>query len=220
MNNKEGRTIAAERCAELEIRKLADTKYPIEDVLRRRCSTMAFADRPVEVEKLQRLFEAARWAPSSYNEQPWSFLLTTKSEVPKDYDLLLNCIASSNRKWAQRAPVLILTVAKRHLDAGRGINHYALHDVGLAVGNLTIEATALGLFTHLIAGFDRTEARKVFAIPDTHEPVSVIATGYFGDFETLSPETQQKELAPRQRRPFRESVFSGRWGNASELIPD
>ncbi len=206
--------------AELEIRKLADTKYPIEDALRRRCSTVAFADRPVEIEKLRQLFEAARWAPSSYNEQPWSFLLNVRSEAPEDYDRLLSCLAPPNRVWAHRAPVLVLTVAKRHFDADGKVNHYAFHDVGLAVGNLTIEATALGLFAHLMAGFDATEARKLFAIPETHEPVSVIAVGYFGGLESLPPEIQRRELAPRKRRPFREFVFSGRWGNPTALIPD
>jgi nitroreductase len=205
---------------QLEIQKLADAKYPIENALRRRCSSLAFAERPVEVEKLQQLFEAARWAPSSYNEQPWSFLLTTKNESLPDYEGLLSCVTGNNRDWAQRAPVLVLSVAKRHFDAGAKVNHYSIHDVGLATENLTIQATAVGLFIHLMAGFDASKARKLFSIPDTHEPVCVIAIGYFGSLEALSPELQRRELAPRRRRPFKEFVFSGQWGRPSELIAD
>jgi nitroreductase len=205
---------------ELELRKLADSKYPIEGALRRRCSTLAFGDRPVEVAKLQQLFEAARWAPSSYNEQPWSFVLTSKQEGPEDYARLLDCLVGNNRDWASRAPVLILSVAKRHLDASGKANHYTLHDVGLATENLTVQATALDLFVHLIAGFDREKARVSFTIPETHQPVCVIAVGYFGNLEALPPELQRRELAPRHRRPFKEFVFAGRWGNPSELVSD
>ena len=103
---------------QLEIQKLADNKYPIEEALRRRCSTLVFSERPVEVEKLQQLFEAARWAPSSYNEQPWSFLLATKTESPEDYQRLLSCLTEHNRHWAQFAPALVLSVAKRHFEPG------------------------------------------------------------------------------------------------------
>jgi len=205
---------------ELEIRKLADTKYPIEEILRRRCSTLAFADRPVEVEKLRRLFEAARWAPSSYNEQPWSFLLTSKGENHEGYERLLSCLLPQNQLWARHAPVLVLAVAKQHFGSGGTSNHYAFHDVGLAVENLTIEATALHLFVHLMGGFNTAESRKLFEIPESHEPVSVIAIGYFGNIADLPAELQQRELAPRKRRPFSEFVFSGRWGHKTNLIPD
>ncbi len=205
---------------ELELRKLADTKYPIEEALRRRCSTLAFADHPVEVEKLQQLFEAARWAPSSYNEQPWSFVLTTKNESLPDYERLLGCLMGHNRDWARRSPTLVLSVAKRHFDAGGEVNHHSIHDVGLATENLTVQATALGLFVHLLAGFDAEKARKLFAIPESHEPVCVIVIGYFGNLEALPPDLLGRELARRHRRPFKEFVFSGQWGQPSKLIPD
>jgi nitroreductase len=204
----------------LELKKLADTKYPIEEALRRRCSTHAFDDRPVEVTKLQQLFEAARWAPSSYNEQPWSFVVTTKHENPEDYKQLLGCLLGNNRDWASHAPVLVLSVAKRHLDAGGKVNHYSFHDVGLATENLSVQATALDLFVHLIAGFDAEKARLSLAIPETHQPVCVIAIGYFGNLESLPLQLQQRELAPRQRRPFSEFVFAGRWGNPAPIVSD
>ncbi|HYO80754.1 MAG TPA: nitroreductase family protein [Bryobacteraceae bacterium] len=205
---------------DVEAQKLADTKYPIEDALRRRCSTLAFAARPVEVAKLRQLFEAARWAPSSFNEQPWSFLLTTKDEGPEDYERLASCLIGHNRDWAVRAPVLVLSIAKRHFEIGGRVNQYSAHDVGLATENLIIQATAVNLFVHLIAGFDGARARELFAIPNTHEPVCVFAIGYFGDLETLPADLQRRELAPRQRRPFRDFVFSGRWGEPTTLIPD
>ena len=205
---------------QLEIQKLADTKYPILEVLRRRCSTVAFSDRVVEVEKLRQLFEAARWAPSSFNEQPWSFVLTTKSEDLPNYERLLSCLTGHNRDWAHRAPVLVMSVAKHHFEMGGQANRYSIHDVGLATENLTIQAIALDLFVHLLAGFDAAKARKLFAIPETHEPVCVMAIGYFGNLEALSPDLQRRELTPRHRREFKEFVFSGQWGHSSTLVPD
>lgn len=205
---------------ELEIRKLADTHYPIEEVLRRRCSTLAFSDRPVEPDKLRSLFEAARWAASSRNEQPWSFILANKHENPEDYERLLSCVNPHNRAWARHAPVLVLSVAKLHSDAGGMTNYYAFHDVGMAVANLTIQATTLDLLTHLMGGFDSAKARELFSIPDSHAPVTAIALGYFGGLEDLPAEIRERELAPRKRRPFKNFVFSGRWGHPSPLIPD
>jgi len=205
---------------QLELKKLADTKYPIEEALRRRCSTLAFGDRPVEVTKLQQLFEAARWAPSSFNEQPWSFVLTMKHDGQEDYERLLGCLMANNREWARRAPVLVLSIAKHHHETGGKVNPYSFHDVGLATENLTVQATALDLFVHLIAGFDAARARELFMIPETHQPVCVIAIGYFGNLEILTPEQQRRELSPRHRRPFKEFVYAGRWGNPTELISD
>lgn len=147
-------------------------------------------------------------------------MLTTKQESPEAYEQLLDCLTGHNRDRASRAPILVLSVAKRHFEAAGKVNQHSIHDVGLATENLTVQATALELFVHLIAGFDARKACELFAIPETHEPVCVIALGYFGDLETLPPELQRRELAPRHRRQFKEFVFSGRWGQPSELIPD
>ena len=132
--------------------KVAETRYPIHELLRERWSPRAFADRMVEPEKLRSLLEAARWAPSSSNEQPWSFIVATK-EHAGEYERLLSCLVEGNVRWAQHAPVLMLSVATLVFERNQKPNRHAFHDVGLAVENLIIQGTALGLFVHQMAGF-------------------------------------------------------------------
>ncbi|KAF3889585.1 MULTISPECIES: nitroreductase family protein [Nostocales] len=196
--------------------KLAATEYPIHDLIRRRWSPRAFADRPVEQEKLLTLLEAARWAPSSYNHQPWSFIVATKDD-PTEHKRLLSTLAELNQGWAKNAPVLILAVAKLYFDDGR-VNRHALHDVGLALENLVIQATAFGLSVHQIAGFNVESARKQYKIPEGYEPTTALAVGYPGDPQSLSNELRERELAPRIRKPLKQLVFFGEWGKASPLL--
>src|SRR5437773_7104505 len=157
--------------------KPAPNNYPIEELIRRRWSPRAFSDQPVEAEKLRSLFEAARWAPSSFNEQPWSFILATKQK-PEEHALLLSCLAEKNQQWAQQAPVLMVSVAKLNFDKTGKPNRHAFHDVGLAVGNMLVEATALGLFGHQMAGFSPEKVREIYGVPNDYEPVAGIAVGY------------------------------------------
>jgi nitroreductase len=195
----------------------AETKHSIHGLLARRWSPRAFSDRTVEPEKLRTLLEAARWAPSSYNEQPWSFIVATK-ENRDEYDRLLSCLVEGNIRWAQHAPVLMLSVAKLYFDRNRKENRHALHDVGLAVGNLVTQATALGLSAHQMAGFHVEKARELFNIPEGHEPVAMIVIGYLGDAETLPEPLRERELAPRTRKPLEAFVFTGSWGQRSPLV--
>lgn len=195
----------------------AEIRYPIHDLLRRRWSPRAFADRMVEREKLLSLLEAARWAPSSYNEQPWSFIVATRDD-PAEYERLLGCLVEGNIAWARRAPVLMLSVAKLQFDRGGKPNRHAFHDVGLATENLAVQATAMGLCVHPMAGFHVDKAREVFAIPADHEPVAAIAVGYPGDPASLPDPLRERELAPRTRRALQQFVFSGRWGQPSPLV--
>ena len=197
--------------------KPADTRYPIHDLLRRRWSPRAFSDRTVEPEKLQSLLEAARWAPSCFNEQPWSFIIATK-ENPAEHARLASCLVESNLRWAPQAPVLMLSVAKRYFERNGKENRHAFHDVGLAVENLVIQAVALGLAVHQMAGFHVEKARTLFSIPEGYEPVAMIALGYLGDPEALPEDLRQRELAPRSRKPLETFVFFGRWGQTSPLI--
>ncbi len=199
------------------IEKLAETKHPIHDLLRRRWSPRAFADRAVEPEKLRILLEAARWAPSSFNEQPWSFIVATH-ENRVEYERLLSCLVEGNQRWAKTAPVLMLSVAKLAFERTGKPNRHAFHDVGLAVENLVIQATALGLIVHQMAGFDVEKAREQFQIPEGVEPVAAIALGYPGDLENLPEPLRERERAPRTRKPLEEFVFSGHWGQASPLV--
>jgi nitroreductase len=183
---------------------------PILDLLAKRRSPYAFSPRWVEPEKLRRLFQAARWAPSSYNEQPWRFILTTR-ENPGEYLTLLGTLVESNQQWAQQAPVLVLAVAKLAFEKDGSANRHSFYDVGQAVAHLTVQATAEGLFVHQMGGFDVERARQLFHIGEGYEPVTVIAIGYLGDSESAGPGR------PRVRKPLEAVVFGGIWGQPSPL---
>jgi len=191
--------------------KLAETKVPIHEPIGRRWSPRAFSERPVQPEKLLSLFEAARWASSSSNEQPWAFIVATNAD-PKNYEAMLGVLVDFNRGWARKAPVLILTLAHTQFDKDGHPNRHALYDLGQAAANLSLQATAIGLATHPMAGFNVEAARQRFAVPEGWEPVSVIALGYPGDPGSLDDTLRQRELAQRQRKPLSSFVFSGTWG--------
>ena len=199
------------------MRKLAETRYPIHALLRERWSPRAFADRMVEPEELRSLLEAARWAPSSFNEQPWSFIVATKQH-PGEYERLLSCLVEGNVRWAQHAPVLMLSVAKLAFERNQKPNRHAFHDVGLAVENLVIQGMALGLFVHQMAGFHADRAREVYGIPEGYDPVAAMAIGYLDDPARLPDDLRGRELAPRTRKPLESFVFSGQWGQPSRLV--
>lgn len=197
--------------------KPAETQYPIHELLARRWSPRVFADRTIAPENLRSLLEAARWAPSSFNEQPWSFIVATKDD-PAEYQRLLHCLVEFNQGWAQTAPVLLISVA--HLQFGRNgkANRHAFHDVGLASQNLVIEAIARGIFTHGMAGFDVEKTRATYGIPETHVPVAAWALGYAGDPATLDPQLHEREVEPRERKPLTDFVFGGKWGAAAPVL--
>jgi nitroreductase len=196
--------------------KPADTQYPIHNLLRHRWSPRAFDDRPIEPEKLRSLFEAARWAPSSNNGQPWRFLVASKDDKA-GYDRLFNCLVKANQKSAFRAPVLMLSVAQLQFEDGSP-NRHALHDVGMAAENLVLQGTALGLVAHQMAGFRIDQARADCKIPEGYEPVAMIAVGYPGDPALLSDRLRAREVQPRVRKPLTELVYSATWEQPSPLL--
>lgn len=189
-----------------------DTSHPIHDLLSKRWSPRAFADRPVERDKLLRLLEAARWAPSSNNEQPWHFIVATREE-PDDFAKLLACLVEKNQLWAKAAPVLMLSLASTVFARNGKPNRHALHDTGMAVADLTLQASAMDLYVHQMAGFSVDAARQAYAIPDTVQPVAAIAIGYLGDANTLPDDLRQRELVRSSRKPIGEFVFRGAWGS-------
>jgi len=191
--------------------KPADAQHPIHDLFKRRWSPRAFSDQPVEAQKLRILFEAARWAPSSNNEQPWRFIVAIKDNET-EWSRLLACLVEGNRKWAYRAPVLILSVASLNFQDDSTPNRHAFYDTGMAVENLVLQATALGLAAHQMAGFDVEKARVDLKIPSGYEPVAMIAVGYPGDPASLTDRLRERELQPRSRQPISEWTFSGQWG--------
>ena len=197
--------------------KPAETQYPIHELLRRRWSPRAFSDRHADPAIMRSLLEAARWAPSSYNEQPWSFIVATKDDTA-EFSRLLSCLVEGNIQWAQHAPVLMVSVARLSFEDDGKPNRHAFHDVGLAVANLIVQATALGLVVHQMAGILPDKIRKLYGIPEGYEAVAGIALGYPGDPQSLPEGLRKRELAPRERKPLTEFVFSGSWGQTSPLV--
>jgi nitroreductase len=197
------------------LQKPAKTASPIHDLLAHRWSPRAFDSRPVEPDKLRSLFEAARWASSSFNAQPWYFIVAMKDD-PENFQRVLDCFVERNQAWAKNAPVVALSVAKMQMDTGKP-NRHAFHDVGQAVANLALQATALGLEIHQMAGIDPEKARQIFGIPEGYEAVAGIALGYPGDPASLPDQLRERELAPRERKPLDAFVFTGRWGLPSQV---
>jgi nitroreductase len=185
-------------------------KHPLHELLRKRRSQRSFSSRPVEPEKLASLFEAARWAASSYNEQPWRYLFATREE-PEAFDRLQGLLMESNQVWAREAYALVLSVAKRTLSVNGKPNKFYLHDTGAANTTMALQATALGLNLHQIGGYHADKARQVLHLPDDYEPVSMMAIGYPGSLDDLPEDLRQREMAPRGRRPIEELVFEGEW---------
>lgn len=190
--------------------KPAETAYPIEDLMRRRWSPRAFAERLVEPHKLSSLFEAARWSASCYNEQPWHFIVATRDDEAQ-FARLLSCLVEGNQAWAGHAPALMVSVARLAFAQNGKPNRHAIHDVGLATAQLILQATAMGLFAHPMAGFHPDMVRELYRVPEGYEPVAAIAVGYPGDPATLSESLRQRELAPRARKPVDAFVFRGRF---------
>ena len=186
-----------------------ENKIAIHALIEERRSPRAFEDREVTEEQLETLFEAARWAPSAMNEQPWRFIYATKQDK-ENFNRLFSCLVEGNN-WAQKAPALFITVAKKSYDYDGSPNSHAWHDVGLATGNLLLQATDLGLHVHMMGGFKAAKAREVLGIPEGYEPVAMGAIGYAGDPDTLPEALKKRELAPRTRKPLEELVFRGTW---------
>lgn len=197
--------------------KKASTDYPIHELLAERWSPYAFADRPVLTADLRSLFEAARWASSSYNEQPWSYIVATKEES-QQFQQILSCLVDGNQVWAKAAPVLALGIVNLKFARTGKNNRAAVHDLGLAAGNLLVEATARGLLVHQMIGILPDKAREIYELPDGSEAWTGIAIGYWGDPMSLPDTLRQRDLTPRQRKPLGQFVFSGKWGNPSPFV--
>ncbi|MDR4493381.1 MAG: nitroreductase family protein [Nitrospirales bacterium] len=197
--------------------KPAITQFPIHDLLKTRWSPRAFSSQPIEPENIQSLFEAARWASSCFNEQPWHFLLAT-IDTPAAHRQMVSCLVEGNQAWAKHAPLLVLTVAKIAFAHNGKPNRHAFHDIGLAVGNLVVQATAQGLVVHQMAGILPDRIKSIYAVPEGFEPLTGLAIGYSGDPNSLPEPLRTRELAPRERNPLPDFVFSDTWGQPSRLF--
>ena len=192
------------------MKKTANASHQIESLIAERWSPRAFLEKPVEREKLLSMFEAARWAPSAFNAQPWRFLAAEKSDAA-DYAKMLSCLVEANQVWAGKAPVLMILLAKKTFDHNGKPNRWAMHDCGLALENLLLETQALGLAAHPMAGFSVDAVREKYSVPEDYEPLVAIAAGYEGDPDQLSGDLKTRELEPRERNPLEKFVFSKEW---------
>ena len=192
--------------------KPAAADHPIHDMMVRRWSPRAFAPRPLPREQVLTLLEAARWAASSFNQQPWHFLVATREDEER-FAALLDCLVPGNRVWACNASLLIVTVTKQTFDHNDKPNSCCVHDIGLAACQLVLQATEMGLATHQMAGIEPDKIRARYGVPEGYDPVTAIAVGYSGDPDSLPDDLREMELEARARRPFAEWVFADGWGN-------
>lgn len=195
--------------------KTARTDHEVIDLIERRWSPRAF-DRTKDVSQAElfRLFEAARWAPSASNEQPWRFVSASRSRSAEAFAALLSSLTTKNRAWAEAAPVLVLVAVHetRPGEAGANARASAWYDAGQAVGFMALQATAMGLSIRQMEGFDTVRAREACAVPSSFKPAVVMAIGYAGDPDSLAHESHRSsERQPRTRRPVSEFVFNGVW---------
>lgn len=177
------------------------------DVIKYRKSKRAYSSRPVEPEKIKSLFEAARWAPSSMNDQPWTYLYATKDQ-PELWNKLFDALNDSNKVWAKEAPLLVVSLARKYFSINGKPNGSARYDLGSANAFLTLQATALDLNIHQMGGYNHEKLIANLNIPDHYELGVIMAIGYWGDPEALPENLKQRELAPRQRHVQREFVMN------------
>jgi nitroreductase len=190
-----------------------NTEAEIDDLLAKRWSPRAYdTDQAVDGSTLTACLEAARWAPSCFGDEPWRFLVCNRSNDEAAWQKLLNCLAPKNQQWASHAPVLILTCADSLFGQNGKPNRWGQYDMGAAAVSLCLQATALGLITHQMGGFDTESTREAFAIPERFTPMSIIAIGYKGDYTSLDEGFQGSEAADRSRKNMHDIVFRAAWG--------
>jgi nitroreductase len=196
--------------------KPANADHPIHDIIRERWSPRAFGKQSIRHESLLSIFEAARWAPSANNDQPWYFLISSKDDEA-EFGRMLECLVEGNRVWAKTAALLAIAVTRKTYKHNGKPYRHAEYDTGQAVMALALQATALGLRVHQMAGFDAEKAREAYDIPEGYEPMTAIAVGYPGDPSGLPEKLRQAEKAKRDRRILSETLFTGRWGERIDI---
>lgn len=196
--------------------KHATTEFSIQETLATRWSPYGYDSRPLPAADLQSLFEAARWAPSAFNEQPWRYLVAMRQDS-EAFEQLLSCLVEPNQQWARQASALVITVASLNHERNGKPNATALHDLGLASANITHEATSRGLMVHQMSGILPDRARELYGIPEGFQAVTGLAIGFEADSDGLPDGLKERDTAPRSRRPQGEFVFAGAWDQAADL---
>ena len=180
----------------------------IHNLITDRWSPVAFDDRPVDYDKIHLLFEAAKWAPSARNAQPWRFIFTTKN-MP-DYKVFLDLLSEANQVWASTASLLVMPLAQVISTYKNRPNRLAFYETGMAVGNLMIQASAMGLMVHQMGGYDMDRAKETLVIPTRYEPMTIMAIGYKGDPAKLPAKVAARESKERTRLEISKFLVQGR----------
>lgn len=181
-----------------EQNKSSEFEYPVHDLIRERRSRRAYSNRPIESDKIKSLFEAARWAPSSMNEQPWAYIYATHDQTLL-WNKIFDALSEGNRIWAKDAPLLIVSLARKNFVRNDRPNYNARYDMGAANALLSLQATSYGLNVHQMGGFDDDVLRNNLNFPDEYESGVIMAVGYPGDTDQLPESLQLRENAPRYR---------------------
>ena len=193
------------------------TDYPVHELITKRWSPYAFGPKLVADDELRSLFEAARWAASSYNEQPWHYIVASRDNQA-EFAKLLSTLVEPNQAWAKQASVLALGVITHDFKRNGKPNKAAIHDLGLASAQLTLEATSRGLVVHQMIGIVPDRARELYGIPQNAEALTGLAIGYAAHPGSGPAEFTERESGPRQRRPLAEFVFGGTWGQPATML--
>ncbi|KXG74285.1 nitroreductase family protein [Thermotalea metallivorans] len=192
-----------------EVKGIRETAYPINPLILNRWSPRAISEEEITEKELFTLLEAARWAPSCYNEQPWRFILARKKE---DRERFYEFLTESNRIWAEKAPVLIAWISKTNFTENGKVNRWHGFDAGTAWGYLSLEGERQGLLVHAMGGFSVKKAKEILGLDDDHDIFAIIAVGKRGKKEMLPIELQEREK-PSGRKPLDELVFEGSFQN-------
>ncbi|MEQ1560302.1 MAG: nitroreductase family protein [Methyloglobulus sp.] len=197
--------------------KPANTAVKIHDLIQNRWSPRAFdCDKAVNHDDLLALLEAARWAASCFNDQPWRFVVCDKATDEAAWQRAFGTLVEKNRQWAKNAPVLILAVAMEDFNHNGKANRWAMYDTGAASAGLCLQATALGLVVHQMGGFDADLAREAFQLPGNCQPMAMMAVGYQAEVDVLDDDFKAVELAERNRVALNERFYAGTWGKGVE----
>ena len=197
--------------------KKAATSVPIHELLAKRWSPRAYdAGKPVSRAQIAALLEAGRWSPSCNGDEPWRYLVWDRMRDPAGWQQAFECLSAGNQVWVKNAPVLLLSCAGSRFGHNDKPNLWAQHDTGMADLSIALQAVALGLIAHQMAGFDADKVRAAFGIPADYTLMAMIAVGWQADPSVLPEDVRAKELAARKRRPLAERFFQGTWGRPVE----
>jgi nitroreductase len=192
--------------------KTAPTQFALHDIIVNRWSPLAFdANRPITHEQILTLLEAASWAPSANNVQPWRYLVFNKTTAAEAWQQAFSCLAEGNQIWVKNAPILLLATTHNFFPHNGQPNRWAQYDCGAASENICLQATNMGLMVHQMGGFDPHKAHELFDIPHDFTCMSMLAIGYQAEHQILEGQYQERELAERHRKPLEQVFFLDRW---------